>query len=120
MNVNHRTTWDTYAAAWGPLTSEARALALATSVDPENRYRDPLMETKGHQELSAYMALFQKETPGGHFETTWFLSHHDRSIAKWNMLGADGAVLGTGISYAVYGSSGLLTEEAGFFETPTA
>ncbi len=50
--------------------------------------------------------------------TTYFLEHHGRSIARWNMVDGEGAVLGDGISYGEYGDDGKLVAMTGFFEPP--
>lgn len=43
----------------------------------------------------------------GHFVTPWFEAHHDRSIAKWKIRGADASVLvGHVLSDAQYADDG--------------
>jgi hypothetical protein len=81
-------------------------------------YRDPLTEAKGHEPLIGYMLAFHAQIPGAHFVTKYFLAHHERSIAKWNLVDGSGNVIGDGISYAEYGSDGKLVAMTGFFEAP--
>lgn len=118
MNQDERrTTWETYASAWRATTREARRAALAVSVDGACVYRDPLSVAEGHDALIDCMEQFHQSVPGGHFETTYFLAHHARSIARWNMRASDGALLGEGISYGEYDARGRLVAMTGFFET---
>lgn len=114
---NNRTTWDSYTSAWKEVSPEGKAAALQRSVLPTCVYQDPLTIVKGHDELITYMLSFHQQVPGGHFMTTWFLTHHDVSIAKWNMVSGDGTVIGDGISYGQYNEQGLLVSMTGFFET---
>lgn len=113
-----REIWETYASAWRVPTPDAKRAALVASVDPASTYRDPLTQRRGHDDLVDAMLEFHAQIPGGHFQTTYFLAYEDRSIARWNMLSADGSVLGEGISYGEYGADGKLTTMTGFFETP--
>ena len=113
-----RETWETYAAAWKEPTAQGKEAALAASVHPACTYRDPLMQVEGHAAQVEAMLGFHRQVPGGHFETTYFLAHHDRSIARWNMRTGDGAVVGEGISYGEYDAHGKLVAMTGFFETP--
>ncbi len=112
------TTWKRYSTSWGPVSSEEREAIFADSVKPSCIYRDPITTASGTAELAAYMEKFQSQIPGGHFVTTYFLAHSDRSIAKWEMRDGDSKVLGDGVSYGEYGSDGMLTGLTGFFEQP--
>ena len=116
--TDHRTTWDTYATAWRATTVAAKQAALDASTTPTCCYRDPLTSLVGHAALVDSMLAFHERFPGAHFVTTYFLAHHDRSIARWNMVGSDGAVLGDGVSYGEYGADGRLTAMTGFFDVP--
>jgi hypothetical protein len=115
---DRRAIWETYAAAWKATTVESKLAAIAESVSPACTYRDPTSQREGHAQLLEHMVEFHAQVPGGHFETKYFLAHHDRSIARWNMLSASGDVLGEGISYGEYGADGKLLTMTGFFETP--
>ncbi len=118
--MNRRTTWETYERAWKEATPEGKASALQQSVSPTCLYRDPLSTAKGHQELIDYMLAWHQQVPGGHFVTTWFVDHHDASIAKWNMLNGADIVIGDGVSYGQYNDRGELVAMTGFFELPPA
>jgi|ERR1043166_1401785 hypothetical protein len=121
MTTDHRrTTWETYATAWKQPSRQAKQAALAASAADGCVYRDPLTQTEGHDALIAYMESFHAQLPGGHFETVYFLAHHDRSIARWNMRDGDGAIVGEGVSYGEYDAHGKLVAMTGFFEAPPA
>jgi hypothetical protein len=94
--TKHQETWETYVSAWRVPSTKEKQAALDAAVAEGCTYRDPLMETKGHAQLLSYMVDFHKQLPGGQFVTCYFLAHHDRSIARWNMVDAQGAVIGDG------------------------
>ncbi|MGE0315722.1 MAG: nuclear transport factor 2 family protein [Lautropia sp.] len=112
--------WETYASAWKAESAEAKSAMLANSVAEDATYRDPLAECHGHQALTDYMLAFHAQVPGGHFRTTYFLAHHDRSIARWDMVDGQGHKIGDGVSYGEYAPDGRLVAMTGFFEPPAA
>lgn len=120
MNSNKQTIWETYTRAWREPTREAKAAALRQSAASSCVYQDPLHIAQGHHELLDYMMDFQKQLPGGHFVTTYFLAHHASSVAKWNMVTATGQVVGEGVSFGQYDDKGALLAMTGFFEVPAA
>jgi hypothetical protein len=64
------------------------------------------------------MLEFHKQVPRGYFETTYFLAHHGRRIAKWRMLNGNKEQIGDGLSYGEFGPDGKLVSMTGFFELP--
>jgi hypothetical protein len=116
--ADSRRTWEAYTAAWKPENQPQRQRLFEQTLKHDCEYRDPLVHAVGWDALDHYMQDFQRQVPGGHFVTTWFAAHHDRSIAKWEMRGADGSVLGHGVSYAEYADDGKLRAMNGFFDTP--
>ncbi|MBM3572311.1 MAG: nuclear transport factor 2 family protein [Alphaproteobacteria bacterium] len=112
--------WEIYASAWRAAGAEAKQELLARSVSADAIYRDPLAECPGHLPLISYMLEFHQQVPGGYFETTYFLAHHQRSIAKWNMRDGAGQKIGEGVSYGEYGKDGKLIAMTGFFDPPPA
>lgn len=116
MANNHRAIWDTYTSAWKEATSASKRAALQASTVRGCVYRDPLAHTEGHDALVEYMLDFHKQVPGAYFETIYFLSHHNRSIARWNMLSGVAEKIGVGISYGEYDEQGKLIAMTGFFE----
>jgi len=113
---NVRATWDTYASVWKESSLDKKREGLRACASARCTYRDPSAELHGHDALLDHMQAFHAQVPGGHFETTYFLAHHGRSIARWNMRGASGHILGDGISYGEYDESGKLLCMTGFFE----
>jgi len=111
-------TWECYVSAWKEATADGKAAALRRSASPACVYQDPLTIASGHDQLIAYMQDLHRQVPGAHFITTWFLAHHDVSIAKWNMASGDGTVIGDGVSYGRYDAHGMLVGMTGFFEAP--
>jgi hypothetical protein len=118
MNVNHEQTWETYVASWKTVTPAEKRALFEKCLDFACEYNDPLVNTKGWNDLEAYMLDFHQQAPGAHFVTTYFLTHNNKSIARWEMKNANNSVLGSGISYGEYNKSGLLVSIAGFFELP--
>ena len=113
-----RLTWEAYTAAWKPENAARRRSLFEQTLRRDCEYRDPLVHAVGWDALDFYMQDFHRQVPGGHFVTTWFLAHHDRSVAKWEMRNADATVLGQGVSYAEYADDGKLRAMNGFFDTP--
>jgi hypothetical protein len=119
LNTNKQATWERYVSAWKQVTAKAKTDAIMQSVISACVYTDPVTIARGHEELVAYMLAFHQQVQGGHFVTTYFLAHHDVSIAKWNMVSGDGTVIGDGVSYGQYNAQGMLVAMTGFFETPS-
>lgn len=115
---DRRATWDTYASAWRHPDPSAKQAALHASVAPSAHYRDPQTHAVGHQALLEVLLAFHQQVPGGHFETTHFWAHHDRSVSRWKMRDGQGAELGEGISYGEYDAQGKLIAMTGFFDVP--
>ncbi len=118
MHTSKQATWENYVSAWKAITEKEKNSALKKCVAAACVYTDPVTIARGHDELVAYMLAFQQQVPGGHFVTTYFLAHHDVSIAKWNMVSGEGAIIGDGVSYGQYNAQGALVAMTGFFETP--
>jgi hypothetical protein len=119
MSASKQATWGKYVSAWEEATAKGKADVLRSSAAVGCVYTDPVTIASGHEELIAYMLAFHQQVPGGHFVTTYFLAHHDVSIAKWNMVSGDGTVIGDGVSYGQYNEQDMLVAMTGFFETPS-
>jgi hypothetical protein len=111
-------TWEKYVSAWKEAAPHSKAAVLAECAAPGCVYQDPLTAANGQAALVDYMLDFQRQVPGGHFVTTAFHTHHDASLAQWQMVGGDGAVLGHGTSVGRYDEGGLLVAMTGFFDVP--
>jgi hypothetical protein len=113
-----RKIWDIYTESWKAETREEKMELFSMSLATGCRYTDPTAQDEGWEELADNMLGFHTQIPGGHFVTTFFLAHHDKSITKWEMRNSNDEFLGDGISYGEYNSAGKLTSMTGFFETP--
>ncbi len=118
MTHDLQRTWETYTSSWKAESSLTKRDIFDICLDPTCRYTDPHTQTNDWEQLLAYMADFHQQVPGGHFVTTYFLAHNNRSIAKWDMKNGDDKIIGEGISYGKYNANGKLIEITGFFETP--
>ena len=99
MSQNFEQIWNTYAASWKAVTAFKKRELFKMSLDPACQYNDPLVKTIGWDELEAVMLDFHRQIPGGYFQTTYFMAHNNKSIAKWLMRNADDVELGDGISW---------------------
>jgi hypothetical protein len=117
MNQESRETWEKYASTWKMTKREDRLAVFAEVLAGSAIYTDPLVQAKSWEELIRYMEDFHQQVPGGYFVTTYFLSHHKKSIAKWEMKSGENITLGTGISYGEYDDDGKLVSMNGFFES---
>ena len=107
--------WENYAAAWS-LAEAVRRSELPLCLAEDITYCDPNGLITGCEGLSAYMAGFQQQVPGGRFEIRTVRAHHGRSLAHWALLLADGAVAQTGVSFAEHASDGRFRAITGFFD----
>lgn len=110
--------WEAYASIWKLEGANAKQQACAGALSNSCVYTDPHTQRHGWDELVEYMVEFHQQVPGGHFVTTEFRSHTDRSVARWNMVSGDGTVLGDGASYGEYDESGKVKVMTGFFDSP--
>lgn len=118
MNDKYQDIWETYTSSWKVVSKEEKQKIYNECLDEGCEYSDPLVKTKGWDELVNYMLEFHKQVPGGHFKTYYFLAHNNQSVAKWNMLNGDGDVIGKGNSYGRYNDVGKLISMTGFYELP--
>lgn len=108
-------TWELYRSCWSDSSSANRKNRLREITSNNFEYRDPNIEIKGYQDLSDYMEQFQNEYSSATFVIMEFLAHHNRSLARWNMVDLHNEVLGNGSSYALYDEGGKLKQVTGFF-----
>ena len=113
---DYRKTWERYSQSWTCAKLPERVELFKSSLDSDCRYSDPLTATQGWDALVAYMEDFQRLIPGAYFEVVDFQSHHNTSLARWDMKSADGAKIGDGHSFGEYNSDGRLVKMTGFFE----
>lgn len=106
--------WSEYAGCWSA-PPEVRSTTLARCATADVTYRDPGTEVRGLDGLAGYMAVFSAAFPGHRFEITAVEAHHDRSLARWRQLDAEGQPVALGISAAAHQPDGRLVDIAGFF-----
>ena len=106
--------WRRYAAIWS-LPAAARAAELDVCLADDATYCDPNGARQGPQALSEYMGGFQASVPGGRFEIASVSSHNGRMLAHWRLMGAEGAALQSGASFALVAEDGRLRDISGFF-----
>lgn len=120
MSNDCEDTWETYAASWKVTSAAEKRTLFARCLDTACQYHDPLIKTKGWDQLEAYMLDFHQQIPGGYFVTIDFLAHSNKSIARWEMRNGGKIVLGVGMSYGEYNDNGKLVSMTGFFNPPPA
>lgn len=116
MSTNFEATWERYTSSWKADAKDQKLQLFDGCLDADCVYTDPTISTQGWQQLADNMVNFHQQIPGGHFVTTYFFAHSDKSIAKWQMCDGNNQVIGEGISYGEYNSAGQLTAMTGFFE----
>ncbi len=117
MSEMMATTWHTYVKAWNAHKQSDREHLLSKAAIADSHYNDPNVDLKGHKALTNYMGEFRKQMPGAKFVLTRFISHHQKSIACWDLHDKTGVTLFSGVSYGTYNAQGKLTAEHGFFDT---
>lgn len=113
-------TWQTYVDAWNAQSQSDREQLLSQVTVADSQYNDPNVDLKGHEALADYMGAFHHQMPNSRFVLTRFISHHQKSIACWDVRDNSGKTLFTGVSNGTYNANGMLTAEHGFFDTPDA
>ena len=115
------TVIDRYFEMWNTEDETARAAVVAEAWASDGRYRDPLLEADGHDELVAMVATVHAHYPGQRFRRTSGVDvHHDVARFAWELAAPDGAVTVAGIDVAELGDDGKLRRITGFFgELPT-
>ncbi|MEU7908814.1 nuclear transport factor 2 family protein [Actinoplanes sp. NPDC049118] len=109
--------WHAYAAAWSA-PAEQRHTLLDRHVCPQVSYRDPVTEVRGRDALADYMHAFQQGFPGHRFAIVTVDTHHDRSLAHWQLRDADDTPIQAGISHAIHDITHRLADITGFFPAP--
>lgn len=117
MSNQFKETWERYVSSWKVESTADKRAIFEKCLDTTCEYTDPFTKTKGWDELTEYMLSFHNQIPGGYFQTTYFLAHSNKSVAKWEMKNDEDTVLFDGISYGEYNEKGKLTSTIAFYET---
>ena len=112
--IQAKEKWQFYADVWS--MDEGRYLALEKCVVPKVTYRDPSSKCQGIEHFSNYMKGFQASLPGANFEIKDAFVHHNRTLAHWSLVLADGSTLHDGTSFALMDDQGRFIEITGFFD----
>ena len=108
-------TVDTYLAMWNETDPSKRAKTIRTAWTDDGHYVDPLMESKGHEGLSAMVDGVQAQFPGSRFRRTSEVdTHHSLVRFAWELVGDDGNVVAGGIDIGVLADDGRFSRIAGF------
>ncbi|GGC84378.1 nuclear transport factor 2 family protein [Undibacterium terreum] len=116
MQIDHHQVWETYTSAWKAESADDKHPLVAATLAQQCTYQDPLAKVSGRDELIAYMLNFHQQLPGAHFVTRRFRFHHGQSVAQWDMLDAQGKLIGDGVSVGHYNEAGQLVTISGFFD----
>ena len=109
--------WQRYAAIWS-LPAVERTTEMQVCLADEITYCDPNGLIEGRRALSDYMQGFQDHLPGGRFHIKSVLHHHGRSLAFWELHGADDSLLQSGTSFSLAAPDGRHLSINGFFDPP--
>jgi len=112
--MDAETLWPRYAIIWSSEPT-LRERELKACLADDATYCDPNGALEGRAALSGYMGGFQQSVPGGRFEIIQVTAHNGRSLARWALLDADGAVRQFGASFATHDGLGRLKDISGFF-----
>jgi hypothetical protein len=113
---DHRAIVDAYFTCWNTLDAAERATAVALAYASDAHLVDPLVDVRGHDELTATFTAFHSMYPGHSFRQQGGIdAHHSLARWGWEMVDADGNVVLDGIDVAIIGADGRITNVAGFF-----
>jgi hypothetical protein len=108
-------TVDAYVATWNETDPAKRLETIRTAWTDEGHYVDPLMESKGHEGLSAMIEGVQAQFPGHRIRRTSGVDlHHTLIRFGWELVGDDGTVAVAGLDVGVLADDGRLSRIAGF------
>jgi len=65
MSNSFEKTWETYSSSWKAESADEKRAIYKSCLDTECEYNDPIIRTKGWDELVGYMLDFHKQIPGG-------------------------------------------------------
>ncbi|HEV8515190.1 MAG TPA: hypothetical protein VGQ59_18035 [Cyclobacteriaceae bacterium] len=106
--------WELYMNSWSETVPEKRMKILEQILIVDCIDTDTFTHTVGREELSKYMAEFQKKVIGVKFITTHFKEHHNQSLAHWDMVDGQNKLITKGASFAMYNEENKLTQMNSF------
>jgi hypothetical protein len=115
-DTNTEALVDAYFAMWLETDAAKREAQIRTVFNEHGRHVDPNADANGHAGLVEMMAAVHAQFPGlGMRRTTGIDQHNDQLRFGWELLGADGSVIVTGIDVAQVGLDGRLSQVTGFW-----
>ena len=114
-------TVDAYIAMWNETDPAKRLETIRVAWTDDGHYIDPLMESQGHEGLSAMIDDVQAQFPGHRIRrTTGVDVHHTLARFGWELVGDDGSVAVAGLDVGVLADDGRFSRIAGFLgDLPT-
>lgn len=126
-NENSMSTYEhaveRYFAAWNAADGEVRAKAVAAAWTEDGSYTDPLMDARGHEELTASLTAAMEQFAGCEFRLLGAVDgHHDTARFSWELVvRADGSSPAAGFDVVTLADDGRITTVKGFLDrVPTA
>lgn len=106
--------WRRYARIWS-LEGPARDAELRACLDASVSYADPNISLAGLAAFAAYMDGFRASFPGHGFRIRAVTAHHGGSLARWELVDANGAIVFPGLSFGLFTEDGRFKSLHGFF-----
>ena len=105
-----------YFDMWLETDADARAEKISAVFTEHGRHVDPNADANGHAGLAEMMGAVHAQFPGlGMRRVTGIDQHNDQLRFGWELTGADGTVIVTGIDVAQVALDGRLSQVAGFW-----
>lgn len=111
-----RKTWDIYSNSWKGIKLAERLTLFKECLTPDCSFSNPLGVGEGWDALGVAIEEFQRDVPGGSFETIEYISHHHTTLVKWHMKNGENQKLSEGYSVAEYNSEGKIFKLTGFWQ----
>lgn len=110
------TVVDAYLAAYGESDPDLRAVHVETAWAEDCRLIDPPAVGEGRLGISGLADALQGQFPGHTFRrSTGIDAHHDHVRFGWELVGAGGDVVLSGLDVASLAPDGRLQQVVGFF-----
>jgi hypothetical protein len=88
--------YEKYVDGWKAVPDELRARIVSDVIAENATYSTPQHATGGRESMTADMAAFQVQFPGGRFDVGDVSAHHDVALLTWVLVQADGKVIAKG------------------------
>lgn len=113
---------DIYVEMWRTTDGAQRAELVSRAFTPDGRHVDPMADAVGHDEIGEVVGNVHAAYPGFTIERTSGIDQHgDQLRFAWELTGADGTPIVTGLDVAELSADGRLSRVASFWgELPAA